>query len=62
MRRLSLRALARSSRLEIDRLLEITLSLMPRRIFCWKALREKSPFSVPWRARASPIASAPDMV
>lgn len=47
VRRLSPRALARPMMSVRERLFSKILSLMPMRIFCWEAPREKSPLVVP---------------
>ena len=47
VRRLSPRVLARVMRSVRDNCFSNTLSLMPIRIFCWEAPREKSPPVVP---------------
>ena len=47
VRRLSPRALARLMMSVRERLFSKILSLMPMRIFCWEAPREKSPLVVP---------------
>lgn len=47
VRRLSPRVPARLSKSVIDKSFSKTLFLMPMRIFCWEAPREKSPLVVP---------------
>ena len=62
VRRLSPRVPARSVSSVMERFFERSLFLIPIRIFCWEAPREKSPEVVPWRARARPRAWSPLMV
>lgn len=59
VRRLSPRVEARLNKSVMERDFAKILSLMPMRIFCCEAPREKSPLVVPWRARARPRASSP---